>query len=169
MPTPSIDLRRIDRAKRLLILGVRPHLAAYTMGLPQTTVMAWHQQLTGARSNRGPLPQGAASYILNREDARRISIFAALYSMDNSADDALSVDHLIATLELYNRLYADAPIDGTLGWMTARELDSQRIAPSGALDSGIITLKYCPSCRSDYVYLLRSPRLRKCPFCKPKR
>ncbi|OGT89277.1 MAG: hypothetical protein A2286_01985 [Gammaproteobacteria bacterium RIFOXYA12_FULL_61_12] len=145
----------------MLELGVRPHLVAHAMGLPQPTLISWYQQITGDRTKRGPLKTGAASYVRDRSGAERLSVFCVLYRT-LQRDQTPSAEHLIAAIEMYNRLQPE-PIDGTLAWMAARELDASR--ESGRDD--MLKLRFCTSCKLPHVYHLQSVALRKCPFCRP--
>lgn len=153
MPAPSIDIRRIGFAHRLLELGVRPHLVAHTMGLPQTTVVTWHQQLTGARTKRGPLKNCTASWIKDRGAAQVLAVFCTLYRDHRESVDPSSAEQLIAAIE-NTRILTGHELDGTLAWMAARELDT-----------GILQLRYCPACKMQHAYYLDAAILRKCPFC----
>lgn len=155
MPAPSIDIRRIGFAHRLLELGVRPHLVAHTMGLPQTTVVTWYQQINGIRTSRGPLKTCSASYLKTRADAQLLSVFCAFYLNHRVSGEPSSAEQLIDAIEKTLTL-TGREIDGNMAWMAARELDT-----------GVLQLRYCPVCKLHHVYYLQSLVLRKCPFCAP--
>lgn len=160
MPNPSYDLHRIELAKKMLVLGIRPHLVAHSLGFPPATMIDWYQQLTGERTSRGPLKSGASSYITSWEAARKLSVFVAIYKSVRGPKDPSKPSkhtHLIMAIEQYNRICA-VPIDGTMAWLARRDFDAE-----------VITQKLCTKCRTRYPYYLQTPHMRKCPFCVPPR
>ena len=154
MPAPSINLNRACLARRMMEFGVRPHLIAYMMKLPEPSVMEWYEQVIGKRPNRGPLKNCAASYIKTRSDARRLAVFCTFYRKAKRTAGPMMMEQLFLAMAHFNKIYPDQKIDGTLAWMAAREFDTN-----------VLRFKYCSSCRLHYLYYLQSPQLRKCPFC----
>ena len=155
MASPSVDLTRISLGKRLLTLGVRPHVVSHLLSLPQKTTVNWFEQLTGYRTNRGPLKSGAIAYVKSREASRRLTVLCGIYCMIVGTDEVNAVSHLIRTIETYNVIFCGEIVDGTYAWMAVRDLNS-----------GIIKYRYCSSCSHNYIYNLQSAWTRKCPFCK---
>jgi len=153
MPASPINLKNMKLACRMLELGVRPHLVSHVMAFPHHIITDWYVQITGQRPKRGQLRDGAASYVETRRDARRLSVFCAIYQ-DEKGTDTPSVEHLVTSIERFNKLYSWKRIDGTLAWMAVRDIDT-----------GVLKFRYCSSCQLHYLYYLGRERLRTCSFC----
>lgn len=162
MPAQSVDLQRYQLGSKLIELGVRPHLVAHMLGMPQPTVIKWYEEINGHRTKRGPLKAGASSYVTSKKTARQLTVFCSIYSklsgLDRKEKSLNSITNLIRSIEAYNRLNPDEAIDGTMAWMAARDLNS-----------GLLKFKFCPKCRTRFIYLLESPFLRKCCFCTTRK
>ena len=153
MPASPINLNNMKLACRMLELGVRPHLVAHAMAFPQYHIADWYEQITGQRPKRGQLKDGAASYVETRRDARRLSLFCAIY-MKVKGNQTPALEHLVLAIERFNKLFPDEVIDGTLAWIAVRDLDTN-----------VLDFRFCTSCQLPYLYYLGKPRLRQCSFC----
>lgn len=151
MESPSLELRRVQLAQRMLELSIRPHLVSYTLGMPRALLVRWWQSLYGEKPKRGPMPAQVASYIKSRSDARKLSVFLGILSRHGKC---VSADGLVESIEAYNSLYPSSTINGNMAWQASREFSSE-----------VLTLRYCPSCRVRHAYQLSTKILRNCTFC----
>ncbi len=153
------DLNAWAAAVRMLKAGMRPPVVHLATGLPKSRLRNLYQEIHGQSAPRGRVPENAARQIKNMAQAIEAMLFVRVYlntAMDRLAsENGLDSNLVMDAYRIYARTVAGDTLDVSLAWFLARDLRD-----------GVIQIRRCQQCNSEYLHEPQSPFLRTCPLCR---
>lgn len=154
------ELNAWATAIKMIKAGVRPPVVHLATGLPKARLRDLYKQTHGVPAPRGKVPGSAARQIKSVHEAMEAMLFARLYlnmlaASQSSDNGQLDSSLVIDAHNIYARTVAGVPLDVTLAWYLARDLRD-----------GVIQVKRCKKCHTEYLYEPDSPYLRTCYLCR---
>ncbi len=150
------DPLAINVATALLATGARTPLVEALTGLSGAAVRKIAKSLGIPPSGKGPMPEGAASFISKRHLHASASLFADCFDTFRRNRNAIDAEDLIRCHTTYLSILPDAlpGIDINHAWIVARDLHAR-----------IVALEDCPACGARYFWGKGMEIHTGCPVC----